>query len=88
MPHEEKVETINLGTEKSRKELKIKVTLTSETKKDLITLLNEYSDVKHKIPLTLSCKPIKHKLRKMKLDMLVKKVNKRKRLRSYWMLAS
>ncbi|XVF56422.1 hypothetical protein PTKIN_Ptkin06aG0119400 [Pterospermum kingtungense] len=45
MPHEKKVETVNVGTEESIKELKIKATLTSKMKRDLTTLLWEYSDI-------------------------------------------
>ena len=39
------MEAINLGTEKERKKVKIGTTLSLATKKELIDLLQDYSDV-------------------------------------------
>ena len=38
LPHQEITEAINLGTEKERKEVKIKTTLSPATRKELIEL--------------------------------------------------
>ena len=45
LPHLEITEAINLGTEKEKKEVKIKTTLSPATRKELIDLLQDYSDV-------------------------------------------
>ena len=43
--HQEIIEAINLGTEKERKEVKIGTTLSPTTRKELIDLLQDYSNV-------------------------------------------
>ena len=45
LPHQKITEAINLGTEKERKEVKIRTTLSPTIKEKLIDLLREYSDV-------------------------------------------
>ena len=45
LPHQEVTEAINLGIEEERKEVKIGTTLLPATRKELIDLLQDYSDV-------------------------------------------
>ena len=45
LPHQEITETVNLGTQEERKEVKIGTTLSPAIKKELINLLQGYSDV-------------------------------------------
>ena len=45
LPHQEVTEAINPRTEKERKKVKIETTLSPATRKELIDLLREYSDV-------------------------------------------
>ena len=45
LPHQEITEAINLGIEEEKKEVKIGTTLSSATRKKLIDLLQDYSDV-------------------------------------------
>ena len=45
LPHQEITEAINLGTKEEKKEVKIGTTLSSATRKELIDLLQDYSDV-------------------------------------------
>ena len=68
--------------------MKIGTTLSSATKKELIDLLQDYSDVfawsyqdmlgldtdivVHRLPLREECMPVKQKLRKVKPEMLLK----------------
>ena len=88
MPHQEITEVVNVGTEKEKKEVKIGTTLLSATRKELIDLLQNYSDVfawsyqdmpgldtdivVHRLPLREECMPIKQKLRRVKPEMLLK----------------
>ena len=74
LPHQESVETINLGTEERKQEVKIETSISGGTRHNLIALLREYKDVfawsyqdmpgldedvvVHKLPLKLECKPI------------------------------
>ena len=44
-PHEEPVETVNLGTEENRKEVKIGANLESSVKNRLIQMLHDYVEV-------------------------------------------
>ena len=44
-PHQEVTEAINLETEEERREVKIGTTLSPATRKELIDLLQDYSDV-------------------------------------------
>ncbi|KAL0533834.1 hypothetical protein IC582_028105 [Cucumis melo] len=87
-PHQELVEAINLGSQEESKEVKIGTSLTRESRKKLINLLREYSDifawsyqdmsglstdiVVHRVPLKPECNPVRKKLRKMKPDVLIK----------------
>ena len=45
LPHQEITEVVNLGTEEEKKEVKIGTTLSPATRKELIDLLQDYSDV-------------------------------------------
>ena len=45
LPHQEITEAVNLRTKKEKKEVKIETTLSPATKKELIDLLQDYSDV-------------------------------------------
>ena len=72
-PHQEPVDTINLGTEEEKKEVKVGTTLGASIKERLIKLLQEYVDVfawsyqdmpgldtdivVHKLPLQPDCPP-------------------------------
>jgi len=87
-PHEEVTETINLGTESDKKEVKIGTTMKKSVREDLVKLLSEYADVfawtyqdmpgldtsivEHKLPLKPECPPVKQKLRRMRPDMSLK----------------
>jgi len=87
-PHQEDVEVINLGDENEKKEVKIGTGMTKEIQGQLCALLREfryifvwsYQDmpgldpniVQHKLPLKPECPPIKQKLRRMKLEVLLK----------------
>ena len=82
------MEAINLGTEEERREVKIGTTLSPTIKERLIDLLREYSDVfawsyqnmpdldtdivVHRLPLREECASVKQKLRRVKLEMLLK----------------
>ena len=88
LPHQEITEAINLETEKERKKIKIMTTLSFATRKKLIDLLQDYSDVfawsyqdmpsldtdiiVHRLPLREECTPIKQKLRRVKPEILLK----------------
>ena len=88
LPHLEITEAVNLGTEEERKEVKIGTTLSPATRKELIDLLQDYSDVfawsyqdmsgldtdivVHRLPLREECMPVKQKLRRVKPEMLLK----------------
>jgi hypothetical protein len=77
-----------LGNEQEKKELKIGTLVTTEERNRLVSLLHEYADVfawtyadmpgldtdivVHKIPLLEGSKPIKHKTRQIRPDMLLK----------------
>ena len=77
-----------MGTEEKRREVKIGTTLSPATKKKLIDLLQDYNDVfawsyqdmpgldmdivVHRLSLREECAPIKHKLRRVKPEMLLK----------------
>ena len=81
-------EAINLGTKEEKKEVKIGTTLLHATRKELIDLLQDYSDVfawsyqdmpgldtdimVHHLPLREECMPVKQKLRRVKPEMLLK----------------
>ena len=87
-PAAEELETINVGSDQVKKELKIGTLITSEQRIKMIALLQEYSDVfawsyedmpgldtniiVHKIPLEECCKPVKQKLRRAHSDIWIK----------------
>ena len=45
LPHQEEIKVINLGNNEEKKEVKVGTTLWAETKKEIIDLLHEFSDV-------------------------------------------
>ena len=87
-PAVEELETINVGNDQSKKELKIGTLITLEQRTTMIALLQEYADVftwyyedmpgldtnivVHKIPLEEGCKPVKQKLRRAHPDVWIK----------------
>ncbi|XP_052305620.1 uncharacterized protein LOC127904792 [Populus trichocarpa] len=87
-PITEELETINVGSDQLKKELKIGTLVTSELRTKMIALLQEYADVfawsyedmpgldtnivVHKIPLEEGCKPVKQKLRRAHPDVWIK----------------
>ncbi|KAK8703732.1 hypothetical protein V6N13_047378 [Hibiscus sabdariffa] len=88
LPHKEELETLNLGTEEERREVKIGTTISADTRQNLIKLLQKYIDVfawsyqdmpgldegiaMHRLPIRPECKPVQQKLRRMKPEMLLK----------------
>ena len=84
-PHEEPVETMNLGTEKDRKEVKIVANLEISVKQKLIQMLHDYVEifawsyedmtgldtdiVVHRLPTKEDCPPVKQKVRRMRPEM-------------------
>ncbi|KAI5428505.1 hypothetical protein KIW84_033474 [Lathyrus oleraceus] len=100
-PHEEQIETVNLGTDEVKKEVKIGAALEASVKSRMVALLKEYVDifawsyqdmpgldidiVMHKLPLRADCPPVKQKLRRTRPDMAMKI---KKRCRSSGMLVS
>jgi len=87
-PHEEILETVNLGEDGEEKYVKIGVSLTKGMQERLYSLLREFKDVfawsyqdmpgldpdivQHKLPLKSECSPIKQRLRRMKPEMALK----------------
>ncbi|XP_039688680.1 uncharacterized protein [Medicago truncatula] len=87
-PHKEEIESINLGTEEDKKEIKIGTSLEASVKNRIIELLREYDDifawsykdmpgldpnvVEHRLPLKPECPPVKQKLRRSHPDMALK----------------
>ena len=75
LPYQETTKAINLGVEGERKEVKIGTSLSANTKKELVRLLQEYNDVfawsyqdmpgldidivVHQLPLREECMPVK-----------------------------
>ena len=75
LPHQEITEAINLRTEKERKEVKIRTTMSPAIRKELIGLLQDYIDVfawsyqdmsgfdtdivVHRLSLREECAPVK-----------------------------
>ena len=73
-PYKEPLETVNLGSEEERKEVKVGALLSSAVKECLIELLKEFSDVfawsyqdmpgletnivEHRLPLKPGCPPV------------------------------
>ena len=88
LPHQEVTKAINLGTKEKRREVRIRTALSPATKKELIDLLWDYSDafawsyqdmsgldtdiVVHRLLLREEYVPVKQKLRRVKLEMLLK----------------
>ena len=84
-PHEEPLETNNLGSEENWKEVSIGALLDDDVKRKLIDLLKEYVDVfawsyqdmpgldtnivEHHLPLKPECPPVKQRLRRIHPDM-------------------
>ena len=87
-PYKEPLETVNLGSEEERKEVKIGALLSPAVKESLIELLKEFSDVfawsykdmpgldtsilEHCLPLKPECPPVKQMLRRTHPDMAIK----------------
>ena len=85
LPHEELLETINLGTAEDKREVKVGANLNPNVKERLVHLLNEYVEifawsyedmpgldtdiVVHRLPTREDCPPIKQKVRRMRPDM-------------------
>ena len=77
-----------MGNNEEKKEVKIDTTLSAEIKKEIIDLLHEFANVfawsykdlsglstksvEHQLPHKPRCKPIQHKFRKMKPEMILK----------------
>ena len=75
LPYQETIEAVNLGAKGERKEVKIGTSLSANTKKKLVGLLQEYNDVfvwsyqdmpsldtdivVHRLPLKEECMPVK-----------------------------
>ena len=88
LPHQEVTELVNLGTDDEKKEVKIGSSLDPSAKKEIVDLFKEYADifawsyqdmpglsteiVEHQLPMRPECKPVQQKLRRVKLDMLLK----------------
>ena len=84
-PHEEPVDTMNLGTEEDKKEVKIGADLEHSVKERLIQMLHDYvvvfawsyedmpgldvNIVVHHLPTKEDCPPVKQKVRRMRPDM-------------------
>ena len=78
LPHMEKLEVVNLGTEDEKREVKIGTTLSVQVRQDLIKLLHKYKDVfawsyqdmrgldesvaMHQLPIKPECRLIQQKL--------------------------
>lgn len=74
LPHKETVEVVNLGDELEKKEVKIRFSITTGTKRDLIELLQKFKDVfawsyqdmprlsadivVHRLPIKEECKQV------------------------------
>jgi len=87
-PATEELETINVGNDQIKRELKIGTLTTPEERVEVIALLQEYADVfawsyedmpgldrnivVHKIPLEEGCRPVKQKLRRAHPDVWIK----------------
>jgi hypothetical protein len=88
LPHKEPLETINLGSDEDKKEVRIGALLDEDVKGGLKELLQEYVDVfawsyqdmpgldtdtvEHHLPLKPECPPVKQKLRRTHPDLAVK----------------
>ncbi|KAI5410123.1 hypothetical protein KIW84_055563 [Lathyrus oleraceus] len=84
-PHEESIETVNLGTEVDKKEVKIGAGLENSVKGRLIQMLHDYVEifawsyedmpgldtdiVVHRLPMKEDCRPVKQKVRRMRPEM-------------------
>ena len=84
-PHEELLDTINLGTEEDKKEIRVGANLEPSVKERLIQLLHDYVEifawsyedmsgldtdiVVHRLPTREDCPPVKQKVRRMRPDM-------------------
>ena len=84
-PPEELLDTINLGTEEDKKEIKVGANLEPSVKERLIQLLHDYVEifawsyedmpgldtdiVIHRLPIREDCPPVKQKVCRMRPDM-------------------
>ena len=84
-PHKELVDTVNLGTEEDKKEVKVGANLEPSVKNRLTQLLHDYVEVfawsyedmpgldtnimVHRLPTKEDCPPVKEKVRRMRPDM-------------------
>ena len=84
-PHEELVESVNLGTKEDGKEVKIGVNLDPSVKQRLIQMLRDYVEIfawsyedmpgldtdimAHRLPTKEDCPPVKQKVRRMHPEM-------------------
>ncbi|XP_077223005.1 uncharacterized protein LOC143856622 [Tasmannia lanceolata] len=87
-PLKEEIEVINIGTKTLVKEIRIRKTITSKEREELVNLLQEFKEVfawsyedmpgiseeivQHKLPLVPGVKPKKQKLRRMKPEWVLK----------------
>ena len=87
-PHEEPVETVNLGIETDKKEVKIGANMEASAKQWLVQMLRDYVEifalsyedmhgldtdiVVHHLPTKEDCPPVKQKVRRMHLEMFEK----------------
>ncbi|RDX69988.1 hypothetical protein CR513_50822, partial [Mucuna pruriens] len=87
-PSVEELESINLGGETEKKEVKVGRLMPPESRSRLIELLKEYADifawsyqdmpgldreiVEHKLPLLPNCIPVRQQLRRMKPEVALK----------------
>ena len=87
-PYQEKIEMVNLGSEKDKKEVKVGTAMSAAVRERLVKLLRDFKDVfawsyqdmpgldpeivQHKLPLKLGCRPVKQKLRRMKPEISLK----------------
>ena len=85
LPHEELLDTINLGTEEDIKEIRVGANLEPSVKERLIQLLHDYVEifawsykdmpgldtdiVVHRLPTREDCPPVKQKVHRMRPDM-------------------
>jgi hypothetical protein len=81
-PAKEELETINMGNEEIKRELKIRIVITPKEKEELIAPLRDYVDVftwsykdmlgLHRVPLVEGCKSVKQRLRMTNPNVLIK----------------
>ena len=88
LPHEELLDTINLGTKEDKKEIRVGANIEPSVKERLIQLLHDYVEifawsyedmsgldtdiVVHRLPIREDCPPVKQKVQRMRPNMLEK----------------